>query len=75
MICLLFLVPANARSWVAPPLIIASATMAALRVAVGSHYASDALLGWLLAVIVFMGMLIVENRISAGWPKAVDLNC
>ncbi|MBB3317549.1 membrane-associated phospholipid phosphatase [Rhizobium sp. BK399] len=43
--------------------------MAALRVAVGSHYVSDALLGWLLAVIVFMGMLIVENRISAGWSS------
>ncbi|MCS4093573.1 phosphatase PAP2 family protein [Rhizobium sp. BK176] len=69
LICLLFIVPANARSWVAPPLVIASATMAALRVAVGSHYVSDALLGWLLAVIVFMGMLIVENRISAGWSS------
>lgn len=70
LLCLLFLVPANARVWIAPPLIIASTTMAALRVAVGSHYASDALLGWLLAVIVFMGMLIVESKIFAGWDRS-----
>lgn len=70
LLCLLFLVPANARVWIAPPLIIASTTMAALRVAVGSHYASDALLGWLLAVIVFMGMLILESKILAGWDRS-----
>jgi len=69
LLCLLFLVPANARVWVAPPLIVASTMMAALRVAVGSHYASDALLGWLLAVIVFIGMLIVESKISAEWHR------
>jgi len=69
LLCLLFLVPANARIWIAPPLIIVSAMMAALRVAVGSHYASDALLGWLLAVIVFIGLLIAEEKISPGWQQ------
>ncbi len=64
LLCLLFLLPAKVRVWAGPPLIAASLAMAGLRVAVGSHYASDALLGWLLAIILFMGMLFTEARIA-----------
>lgn len=64
LLCLLFLLPARMRIWVGPPLVAASLTMAGLRVAVGSHLVSDALLGWLLAIILFMGLLVAEARIA-----------
>jgi membrane-associated phospholipid phosphatase len=64
LLCLLFLLPPRMRIWFGPPLFAASLTMAGLRVAVGSHYASDALLGWLLAIILFMGLLVAEARIA-----------
>jgi membrane-associated phospholipid phosphatase len=73
MLCLLFLLPSRIRLWVGPPLVASSLIMAGLRVAVGAHYASDALLGWLLAIILFMALLIVEARIAdklkVGWPR------
>ena len=73
MLCLLFLLPSRIRLWVGPPLVAGSLIMAGLRVAVGAHYASDALLGWLLAIILFMALLIVEARIAdklkVGWPR------
>jgi membrane-associated phospholipid phosphatase len=63
LLCLLFLFPVRMRVWVGPPLVATSLTMAGLRVAVGAHYASDALLGWLLAIILFMGLLVAEARL------------
>lgn len=64
LICLLFLLPPNYRTWIAPPVILASVGTAALRVAVGAHYASDATLGLLLSITVFVGMLAVEERVA-----------
>ncbi len=64
LICLLFLLPPRYRTWIAPPVILASITTAVLRVAVGAHYASDATLGWLLSISVFVGMLALEEQIS-----------
>lgn len=64
LICLLFLLPPRYRRWIAPPVVAASLATAFLRVAVGAHYASDALLGWLLSIVVFVGLLTLEARLS-----------
>jgi len=64
LICLLFLLPPRYRTWIAPPVILASIGTAALRVAVDAHYASDATLGLLLSVTVFVGMLAFEERVA-----------
>ena len=64
LICLLFLLPPRYRTWIAPPVILASVATAGLRVAVGAHYASDATLGLLLSVTVFLGMLALEERVA-----------
>ncbi|MBB3965378.1 phosphatase PAP2 family protein [Rhizobium metallidurans] len=64
LIGLLLLLPPRYRTWIAPPVIIASVTTAALRVVVGAHYASDATLGVLVSVTVFAGMLALEEAID-----------
>lgn len=66
LICLLFLLPPRYRLWVAPPVIIASAATVGLRVAIGAHYASDVMLGWLMPIVVFAGLLSLEQKASEG---------
>ncbi len=63
LICLPFLLPPRYRLWVAPPVILASVATAALRVAVGAHYASDATLGMLVSITVFVGLLAFEEAV------------
>jgi len=65
LICLLFLLPPRYRSWIAPPVILASVATAGLRVAVGAHYASDATLGLLISITVFVGMLALEEQAAS----------
>ena len=55
--CLIFLIPQPSRSALALPLIAISFLSPAIRVAFGAHYLSDAILGWLLSVVVFTGLL------------------
>jgi len=62
LICLVFLLPPRIRDWVGPPLVLASAVTIFLRVAVGAHFLSDVLLGWLLSVVVFCGVMAVEAK-------------
>jgi membrane-associated phospholipid phosphatase len=70
LLCLLFLLPPDHRRWLGPPIIVASVTTAFLRVAVGSHFASDVLLGWLLSIVVFQGLLTAqESWGSARFPS------
>lgn len=64
LICVLFVLPPRYRIWIAPPVILASVATAGLRVAVGAHYASDATLGLLLSIAVFLGLLALEERIA-----------
>ncbi|MGV2100185.1 phosphatase PAP2 family protein [Rhizobium sp. 21-4511-3d] len=64
LICVLFVLPPRYRMWTAPPVILASLATAGLRVAVGAHYASDATLGLLLSIAVFLGLLALEERIA-----------
>lgn len=54
--CLIFLVPARYRLFVAPPLFAVTLVSPALRVSFGGHYFSDALLGFLSSVVVFAGV-------------------
>ncbi|WP_112389334.1 phosphatase PAP2 family protein [Rhizobium sp. BE258] len=59
--CLIFIVPAKHRALAAPPILCASIATVYLRVGFGAHYASDAILGWLLSVVVFAGFLAVAE--------------
>jgi lipid A 4'-phosphatase len=69
MICLVMLLPPRIRDWVGPPLIVASIVTLYLRVAVGAHFLSDALLGWLLSVTVFCGLMTFEARFRSESPS------
>lgn len=54
--CLIFMLPARYRAVVAPPLLVITLASPALRVSFGGHYFSDALLGFLLSVVVYAGV-------------------
>lgn len=64
LICLLILLPPRYRAWIAPPVILASVFTAFLRVAVGAHFTSDVILGWLMSILVFVGLLALEQRVA-----------
>jgi membrane-associated phospholipid phosphatase len=64
LICLLILLPPRYRAWIAPPVIVASVATAFLRVAVGAHFTSDVILGWLLSILVFIGLLALEQSVA-----------
>ncbi len=70
LICLIFLVPPRWRKWAAVPIVAVSVTMAALRVVVGAHFTSDAILGWLVPIILFC-MMITIDAIRRPPPEAV----
>lgn len=65
MLCLLVLLPPGLRWRVALPLFLISILTAYLRVAMGGHFVSDVVLGWLLSIIVFTGLLALEARLGA----------
>jgi lipid A 4'-phosphatase len=62
MFCLMFLLPPKVRDWVGGPLAIISLLTVFLRVAVGAHFLSDVLLGWLLSVLVFCALLSAQEK-------------
>ncbi|QFY63272.1 phosphatase PAP2 family protein (plasmid) [Rhizobium grahamii] len=64
LICVLILLPPRYRAWVAPPVILVSLSTAFLRVAVGAHYTSDVVLGWLLSIVIFAGLLALEEHFT-----------
>lgn len=64
LVCMLILLPPRYRAWIAPPVILASLSTAFLRVAVGAHYTSDVVLGWLLSLVIFTGMLALEEHFT-----------
>lgn len=62
LLCLIILLPPKARLWFGPPVAIASVATAVLRVVVGAHYISDAVLGFLMPIVVFSGLIALEQR-------------
>lgn len=70
LFCLIFLLPENKRRGVlAISVFIASFFAMGLRVAFGGHYLSDAVLGWLSTLVVFLLLSVLF-----GWPRARALN-
>ncbi|MGR6431364.1 phosphatase PAP2 family protein [Rhizobium sp. PAMB 3174] len=57
LICLLVILPPAWRKRLFIPIVASSLLTAGLRVLYGGHYLSDALLGWLLSVVVFYATL------------------
>lgn len=57
LLCLLFFIPQPARTGLFLPLIAVSLLTSVMRLAFGGHFVSDIVLGWLLAVVVFAGLI------------------
>lgn len=57
LLCLIFFVPSPARFTLAFPLAAISLIAPALRLAFGAHYLSDVVLGWLLSLVIFAGLV------------------
>ncbi len=66
-LCLGILFASSIRSWAYSTLFIIGFSMALLRVAFGAHFLSDALLGYLLSLIVFSSLVIISERYTT--PK------
>ncbi|MFA1623857.1 phosphatase PAP2 family protein [Rhizobium mongolense] len=63
LLCLIILLPRKARLWLGPPIAITSIATAILRVVVGAHYLSDAVLGFLMPIVVFSWLVALEQRL------------
>ncbi|MEZ2220864.1 phosphatase PAP2 family protein [Rhizobium sp. RCC_161_2] len=61
LFCLIFIIPQPARTALAPPIAVVSILIPALRVAFGSHYLSDAVLGWLSSLVIFSALLALSQ--------------
>lgn len=59
LLCLVFLLPARLRLPLGIPLALVSITMPFMRVLTGAHYLSDAILGWLLSLVIFAAAMAV----------------
>ncbi|NTF86671.1 phosphatase PAP2 family protein [Agrobacterium rhizogenes] len=61
LFCLIFIIPQPARTALAPPIAVVSILIPALRVAFGSHYLSDAVLGWLSSLVIFTALMALSQ--------------
>ncbi|AYG66992.1 MULTISPECIES: phosphatase PAP2 family protein [unclassified Rhizobium] len=59
LLCLILLLPPRLRLRLGIPLAIVSIMMPVMRVMTGAHYLSDAVLGWLLSLVVFAAAMAV----------------
>ncbi|TXH81224.1 MAG: phosphatase PAP2 family protein [Rhizobium sp.] len=59
LLCLVLLLPPRLRLPLGIPLAIVSVMMPIMRVMTGAHYLSDAVLGWLLSLVIFAAALVV----------------
>ncbi|NLS15455.1 phosphatase PAP2 family protein [Rhizobium sp. P40RR-XXII] len=57
LLCLILLLPPQLRLRLGIPLAIVSIMMPVMRVMTGAHYLSDAVLGWLLSLVVFAAVI------------------
>ncbi|KAA0697909.1 phosphatase PAP2 family protein [Neorhizobium sp. P12A] len=64
LLCLVFLLSPRWRLPLGIPLAIISVAMPAMRVMTGAHYLSDAVLGWLLSLVIFAGVLAAFDAFS-----------
>lgn len=58
----LFLLPQKYRLICAPPLFVISFAMPIMRLTFGGHYLSDVILGWLAAVVIFLGTWYIFTK-------------
>lgn len=71
LFCLILLLPSRWRMKAGLPIALLSVYIPALRVSFGAHYLSDAVLGWLLSVVVFFACLAVSDTLAGNaLPKA-----
>lgn len=63
LLCVLFLLPSRLRNALLPITFVISATGTFMRVSFGRHFLSDALLGWLSTLVIFVGLCAIF-----GWP-------
>ncbi|HEY0122684.1 MAG TPA: phosphatase PAP2 family protein [Rhizobium sp.] len=61
LFCLIFIIPQPARTALAAPIVVVSILIPALRVAFGSHYLSDAVLGWLSSLVIFFALVALSQ--------------
>lgn len=64
LFCLIFILPPRWRLVLGVPLAIVSFAAPVLRVVTGAHYLSDAVLGWLSSVVIFVGVLALFELFS-----------
>jgi membrane-associated phospholipid phosphatase len=72
LICLLPLLKGRWRYLVGPLLVDISIGTPLLRVAMGGHYLSDAILGWLIGAGTGSALAIGLVALSGAWPKAIS---
>ncbi|WP_234906233.1 phosphatase PAP2 family protein [Rhizobium rhizogenes] len=71
LLCLVLLLPPRLRFPVGIPLAALSIMMPFMRVFTGAHYLSDAVLGWLLSLVVFAAaMAVIDFMRSASSTRA-----
>lgn len=68
LFCLILLLPARWRRTAGLPIALLSIFIPALRVSFGAHYLSDAVLGWLLSVVVFFACLALSDILANASP-------
>ncbi|PST19517.1 phosphatase [Rhizobium sp. JAB6] len=66
LLCLVLLLPPRLRFPVGIPLAVISITMPVMRVMTGAHYLSDAVLGWLLSLVVFAAAMATIDFLRSG---------
>lgn len=72
LFCLLALMPPQSRRWAFWPILAISLLTALMRVSFGRHFLSDAVLGWLSAIVIFelMAALFGWNESEEGREAA-----
>lgn len=66
LLCLVLLLPPRLRFPLGIPLAAVSIMMPIMRVMTGAHYLSDAVLGWLLSLVVFAATIAVIDLLRSG---------
>lgn len=64
LLCLIVLLPQRFRLSLGLPLATISIWMAAMRVLIGAHFLSDAVLGWLSSIVIFAGVLAILGTVN-----------
>lgn len=69
LLCLVLLLPPRLRLPLGVPLAVAAIIMPFMRVLTGAHYLSDAVLGWLLSLVVFAAAMAVIDFLRPEPPS------